>query len=196
MEKSGFQKSITPKHREQIYINYSSNWPQKIYYYRPPNKTTTQAVRPNIIRDYRKPNQSIEQLETKIGSSSPQVFEQDINKGHREANQHNEQLAIKKDIESLGVIIIQTMNQNIIKIGKEISTQISREIGKEIGNKLTEISQKLSDISKKINSNLSSGSLSRSKNSNGNNSIHSFPKNSHEKDFSSSHYNYKKRAYQ
>lgn len=196
MEKSGFQKSITPKHREQIYINYSSNWPQKIYYYRPPNKTTTQAVRPNIIRDYRKPNQSIEQLETKIGSSSPQVFEQDINKGHREANQHNEQLAIKKDIESLGVIIIQTMNQNIIKIGKEISTQISREIGKEIGNKLTEISQKLSDISKKINSNLSSGSLSRSKNSNDNTSIHSFPKGNLEKDYSSSHYIYKKRACQ
>ena len=111
MEKSGFQKSITPKHREQIYINYSSNWPQKIYYYRPPNKTTTQAVRPNIIRDYRKPNQSIEQLEAKIGSSSSQVFEQNIKKGNRAANQPNEQFATKKDIESPGVIISQTINQ-------------------------------------------------------------------------------------
>ena len=73
-------------------------------------------------------------------------------------------MATKKDIELLGVKICQAI------------TQMGREIGKEIRKQLIDISQKFSDISKKIDSNSSSESLSRSKNSNGNTSIHSFPK--------------------
>ena len=82
------------------------------------------------------------------------------------------------------------------KIGKEIGEEICKEIGKVISNKFTDISQKISDILTKIDSNSSSGSLGRSKNINGNTSIHSFAKDSLENDSSSSHYNYKKRTYQ
>ena len=101
MEKSGFQRSTIPKNQSgqiSTYNNYSSNLLHKIYYHRPQNTPTTQTKN---IQDYRKPNQSFEKLETKISSSSPQVFEQDINKVRRAANQPNEQLATKKDIESL-----------------------------------------------------------------------------------------------
>ena len=220
MEKFGFQRSTTPKYQSgqiNTHTNYSSKRPQKIYYHRPQNKPTTQAFGPNIIRDYRKPNQSFEQLGAKIGSaslgakigsvssgakigsSSPQVFEQDKNKGGRAANQPNEQFEAKKDIELLGAIISQNISQNISQIAKEMGTQIGREIGKEIskeiGNKFTTISQKLSGIMNAINLNSSNGSLNRSKNSNGNTSIHSLPKDSLEKDSSSSHYNYKKRTH-
>ena len=186
MEKFGFQKSTIPKHQSgqiSTLTNYSSYRPPKLYYHRTQNKPITEDVRSNI----RSPNQSIEQLEAKISSSSPQVFEQDINKGLRAANQPNEQLATKKDIELLGDKICKAIS----KMGKEMG----KEIGKEIGKQLTDISQKLSDISKKIDLNSSSGSLSRSKNSNGNNSIHSFPKYSFEKDSSRAHYNYNKRDY-
>jgi hypothetical protein len=92
-------------------------------------------------------------------------------------------LATKKDIDLLGIKICQAI------------IQMGREIGKEIRKQLIDISQKFSDISKKIDSNSSSESLSRSKNSNGNTSIHSFPKDSLGKDSSRSHYNYKKRNY-
>jgi hypothetical protein len=81
IEKFGFQRSTIPKHQNgqiRTHTNYSSYRSQKIYYHRTQNKPITEAVRSNIIRDYRNQNQSIEQLEA---SSSPQVFEQDINKG-------------------------------------------------------------------------------------------------------------------
>ena len=232
MKKSDFQRSATPKNQsEQIstYTNYSSHPPHKIYYHKVHNNYKTQTQN---IQDYRETTQSFEKLGTKISSSSPQVFEQDINKVRRAVNQPNEQLATKKDIESLEHRINQTINQmngNIIEIAKEIGTkigieigtqmskeigtqmgkmskeivtqmgqigkEISEEIGKVISNKFTVISQNLSDISKKIDSNSSNGSLGRSKNNNGNTSIHSFAKDSLENDSSGSHYNYKKRNY-
>ena len=295
MKKSDFQRSATPKNQsEQIstYTNYSSHPPHKIYYHKVHNNYKTQTQN---IQDYRETTQSFEKLGTKISSSSPQVFEQDINKVRRAVNQPNEQLATKKDIESLEHRINQTinkMNGNIFEIAKEIGTQIgikigtqmgqmskeigiqmgqmskeigtqmskeigtqmgqmskeigiqmgqmskeigtqmskeigtqmgqmskeigiqmgqmskeivnqmgqigkgiSEEIGKVISNKFTVISQNLSDISKKIDSNSSNGSLGRSKNNNGNTSIHSFAKDSLENDSSGSHYNYKKRNY-
>ena len=145
MEKFGFQRRTIPKHpigQINTFTNYSSYRPQKLYYHRPQKKTTTQADSPNIIRDYRKSNQSIEKLEVtiassslgaKIGSSSPIIFE-------RAANQPNEQLSTKKDIESLGVIISQAMNQinqNIIQTMNQNISQMAKEIGKEIANKFT-----------------------------------------------------------
>ena len=92
-------------------------------------------------------------------------------------------MATKKDIDLLGIKICQAI------------IQMGREIGKEIRKQLIDISQKFSDISKKIDSNSSSGSLSRSKNSKCNTSVYSFPKDSLGKDSSRSHYNYKKRDY-
>jgi len=148
IEKFGFQRSTTPEYQsEQIntYTNYSSIRPQKIYYHRLQNKPTTQAVRSNIILDIRKPNQSIEPHEAKIGSSSPLVFGQDIKKGSRAPNQLNEQIATKKDIDSLGDIISQ-MNKNIIQVNKNI-IQVNENII-QVNENISQMNKNFSQFTK------------------------------------------------